>query len=105
MLQIGISYVSHSVLFDHGANQTAFTLAEVFESLGHSVTFLSTVEEVLEYPFNRRSQSLYDAKGSDWLFDIDGLLSPEVRSTVAKQTIVFLCTFLQFTEMDRLVYI
>lgn len=105
MLQIGISYVSHSVLFDHGANQTAFTLAEVFESLGHSVTFLSTVEEVLEYPFNRRSQSLYDAKGFDWLFDIDGLLSPEVRSTVAKQTIVFLRTFLQFTEMDRVVYI
>ena len=105
MLQIGISYVSHSVLFDHGANQTAFTLAEVFESLGHSVTFLSTVEEALEYPSKSNSRSIYDAKGFDWLFDIDGLLSPEVRATVAKRTIVFLRTFLQFAEMDRVVYI
>ena len=105
MLQIGISYASHSVLFDHGANQTACTLAEVFESLGHSVTFLSTSEETLDYPSKSTSQSLYDAKGFDWLFDIDGLLSPEVRATVAKQTIVFLRTFLQFAEMDRVVYI
>ena len=105
MLQIGISYVSHSVLFDHGANQTAFTLAEVFESLGHSIAFLSASEETLEYPSNVRTQSLYDAKGFDWLFDIDGLLSPEVRSTVAKKTIVFLRTFLQFAELDRVVYI
>jgi GR25 family glycosyltransferase involved in LPS biosynthesis len=105
MLQIGISYASHSVLFDHGANQTAFTLAEVFESLGHSVTFLTTSIEPLEYPSNGPVQSLYDAKGFDWLFDIDGLLSPEVRSTVAKRTIVFLRTFLQFAEMDRVVYI
>ena len=105
MLQIGISYVSHSVLFDHGANQTAFTLAEVFESLGHSVTFLSSSAEPLEYPLTSNNQSIYDAKGFDWLFDIDGLLSPEVRVTVAKRTIVFLRTFLQFTEMDRVVYI
>ena len=105
MLQIGISYASHSVLFDHGANQTAFTLAEVFESHGHAVTFLSTSEESMEYPSKSNSQSFYDAKGFDWLFDIDGLLSPEVRSTVAKRTIVFLRTFLQFAEMDRVVYI
>ena len=82
MLQIGISYASHSVLFDHGANQTACTLAEVFESLGHSVTFLSTSEETLAYPSNGTVQSLYDAKGFDWLFDIYGLLSPEVRDTI-----------------------
>jgi len=105
MLQIGISYASHSVLFDHGANQTACTLAEVFESLGHSVTFLSTSIEPLEYPSNGTVQSLYDAKGFDWLFDIDGLLSPEVRATIASRTIVFLRTFLQFAEMDRVVYI
>lgn len=105
MLQIGISYASHSVLFDHGANQTACTLAEVFESLGHSVTFLSAAGEALAYPSKSNSQSLYDAKGFDWLFDIDGLLSPEVRGTVAKRTIVFLRTFLQFAEMDRVVYI
>jgi alpha(1,3/1,4) fucosyltransferase len=105
MLQIGISYASHSVLFDHGANQTACTLAEVFESLGHSVTFLFSSEETLEYPSNMHTQSLYDAKGFDWLFDIDGLLSPEVRATVATQTIVFLRTFLQFAEMDRVIYI
>jgi len=105
MLQIGISYASHSVLFDHGANQTACTLAEVFESLGHSVTFLSTSEETLAYPSNGTVQSLYDAKGFDWLFDIDGLLSPEVRATIASRTIVFLRTFLQFAEMDRVVYI
>jgi GR25 family glycosyltransferase involved in LPS biosynthesis len=105
MLQIGISYVSHSVLFDHGANQTALTLAEIFESLGYSVTFLSSSAESLAYPVKSNSKSIYDAKGFDWLFDIDGLLSPEVRSTVAKRTIVFLRTFLQFTEMDRVVYI
>ena len=105
MLQIGISYASHSVLFDHGANQTACTLAEVFESLGHSVTFLSTSEETLAYPSNGTVQSLYDTKGCVWLFDIDGLLSPEVRATIALKTIVFLRTFLQFAEMDRVVYI
>ena len=105
MLQIGISYASHSVLFDHGANQTACTLAEVFALLGHSVTFLSTSIEPLAYPSNGTVQSLYDAKGFDWLFDIDGLLSPEVRATIATRTIVFLRTFLQFAEMDRVVYI
>jgi GR25 family glycosyltransferase involved in LPS biosynthesis len=105
MLTIGISYVSHSVLFDHGANQTAFTLAEVFESLGHSITFLSSSVEALDYPSKSHSQSLYDAKGFDWLFDIDGLLSPEVRGTIATRTIVFLRTFLQFAEMDRVAYI
>jgi len=105
MLQIGISYASHSVLFDHGANQTACTLAEVFVSLGHSVTFLSTSTEPLAYPSNGTVQSLYDAKGFDWLFDIDGLLSPEVRATIASRTIVFLRTFLQFAEMERVVYI
>lgn len=107
MLRIGITYRSRELLFDSDTNQTSLLLAELLQQHGHEVSFIQDVAVCIRIPplDHLHNVSTYDAKGFDVLVDVDGLLSPDLRRTIATKTIVFLRTFLQFTEMDRVLYI
>ena len=107
MLRIGITYRSRELLFDSDSNHTSILLAELMQQHGHEVTFIQDTTACIRIPplDHLSNLSIYDAKGFDVLLDVDGLLSPDLRRTIATKTIVFLRTFLQFTEMDHILYI
>ena len=110
MKSIGIIYSPSDSLFYSSVNQTALLLSELFTVLGYTVTLLDYKNSDVEWwsDFPKRNvgiTNLYKATGLDWLIDIDGRIGSDQRKNVAKHSIVFLRTFLQFTEMDSTVYI
>jgi GR25 family glycosyltransferase involved in LPS biosynthesis len=104
---IGITYDSSKDFFYSGANQTAVVLGEMLLRLGWTVFLLdSNIDSVLPLgapKLDMHFMKLYDAQ-VDILIDIDGYINPLTRKKVAKRSIVFMRTFLQFSEMDKTVY-
>lgn len=104
MRRIGITYRPNDTL-ECGWNRTALTLAELFSST-YSVVLVTNQEvgwwDCLEKRFE--TAELHQTTGLDLLIDIDGLVTPAARQRAA-QCVIFLRTFLQFTEMDASVYL
>jgi GR25 family glycosyltransferase involved in LPS biosynthesis len=108
MPRIGISFrPAVANLFYSGFNQTALLFHELFTTLGYDVVMIdvSNSDGKCTLPKAIATENLYQVRGLDLLLDIDGLISADDRVKVAQTTIVFLRTFLQFTEMDSSVYI
>jgi len=109
MPRIGISYRPNDPLFYSGWNQTSLLLVELFTLLGIDVVLVDSSNSDTkwwpDYPARIPTANLYEIKNLDLLIDIDGLIHPDARVAAAQKTIVFLRTFLQFTEMDSSVYI
>jgi GR25 family glycosyltransferase involved in LPS biosynthesis len=113
MLRIGITYYPGEAAH-HGKNQTALALANVCSSLWaecHVVLVNPKEDGGSWWPSVERMAGVDDAafssleRGSlEYLIDVDGLISSDRRSNVAARSIVFLRTFLQFSEMDAAVY-
>lgn len=112
VLKIGISYDPSIDLFLSSVNQTAITLGQVFLKLEYSVALIDVKHDSNGSNWwdgiNRISGfelvGLYNAKGFDLFIDIDGYVLPAMRQKVAANNIVFLRTFLQFSELDNSVY-
>ena len=106
-MKVGVTFSSSADLRLSGANQTALLLGEVMLEMGHAVTFIDmgTGSWWSDVPRIEGTSvaSLYDAEGLDVLIDVDGKVAMEQR-TMARQTIVFLRSFVQFMEMDATVY-
>jgi GR25 family glycosyltransferase involved in LPS biosynthesis len=109
MPRVGISYRPNDDLFYSGWNQTSLLLVELFTLLGSDVVLVDSSNSDTkwwpDYPKRIPTANLYETKDLDLLIDIDGLIHPDARVAAAKKTVVFLRTFLQFTEMDASVYI
>jgi len=107
MLRIGITYNPSLDLFYSGANQTSIILFELFKNFDYKVVLVDSkntgTKKVPAIDFADLTQ-LYQTTDLDYLIDIDGFIDPSVRKAVAKKSIVFLRTFLQFSEMDNSVY-
>ena len=105
---IGITYDSSKDLFYSGANQTAITLTELLQKLGYIVLLLDTnldTSKCNTFPkLDVLFSNLYETKDLQVLIDIDGYVNPSFRKKIAKTSIVFLRSFLQFSEMDKSVY-
>jgi len=110
MLHIGITYNPTIDLFTSGSNQTAIVLTELFQELGYKISLISTKDSEKDwwsdFPrfSNIHTSNIYTNNNLDYLIDIDGLLKSSYRKKLAKKTIVFLRTFMQFNEMDNAVY-
>jgi GR25 family glycosyltransferase involved in LPS biosynthesis len=109
MPRVGISYRPNDPLFYSGWNQTSLLLVELFTLLGIDVVLVDSSNSDAkwwdDYPKRVSTANLYETKDLDLLIDIDGLIHPDARMAASQKTIVFLRTFLQFTEMDASVYI
>jgi len=107
MLRIGITYNPSLDLFYSGANQTSIILFELFKNFDYKVILVDSkntgTKKVPAIDFADLTQ-LYLTTDLDYLIDIDGFIDPSVRKAVAKKSIVFMRTFLQFNEMDNSVY-
>lgn len=115
MLHIGITYNPTIELFTSGSNQTAILLTELFQELGYNVSLISTKDSDndwwVDFPRLNHTQTshiqtsnIYTNNNLDYLIDIDGYLKSSYRKKLAKKSIVFLRTFLQFDEMDNSIY-
>ena len=110
-MSIGITIYPAKPLFESGANQTALQLGEMVSTWGMKVVYLHSGLHSWwsDYPLpSYATEGHYHTLSSnslDLLIDVDGTLVGEVRERIAKRTIVFLRSFLQFSEMDRSVYI
>ena len=111
-MRIGITVYLAQPLWESGANQTALQLGELGHALGHGVVFVHTGLHSWwdNYPIPSYATEHHYTTPTlvppfDLLIDIDGTLDGKTRSILAPQTILFLRTFLQFTEMDKSVYI
>jgi GR25 family glycosyltransferase involved in LPS biosynthesis len=108
--KVGITYNPTIPLFYSGANQTSLLLAELFTELKYDVTFVNTKisddDWWSDYPLleNITLSKLYQTRDLDLLIDIDGLANEEHRKKAANKVIVFMRSFMQFTEMDNSVY-
>ena len=109
MPRVGISYRPNDPLFYSGLNQTSLLLVELFTLLEVDVVLVDSSNSDTkwwpDYPMRVSTANLYETKQLDLLIDIDGLIHPDARDAASQKTIVFLRTFLQFTEMDASVYI
>lgn len=110
MLQIGITYNPSINLFYSSSNQTSLLLTELFKQLGYNVSLVNSkntdIEWWSDYPKIEgvTLTKLYQTTGLDYLIDVDGFIHPTSRKNVAKHSIVFLRSFIQFSEMDNSVY-
>ena len=108
IMKVGISFRPNDSLFYSGLNQTALLLAELFSENVVLVTNQDAEWVADSYPKNVATSPLYQATDLDLLIDIDGLLPADMRQRSMRSTgtiIVFLRTFLQFSEMDDSVYL
>jgi GR25 family glycosyltransferase involved in LPS biosynthesis len=112
MLRIGITYYPGEAAH-HGKNQIALALARVCSLWEECrVVLLNPKEDGCDWWTEvERVSGVFDAAFSsleggslDYLIDVDGLISSDRRSKVATRSIIFLRTFLQFSEMDAAVY-
>jgi GR25 family glycosyltransferase involved in LPS biosynthesis len=110
MLNIGITYNPSDELFTSGSNQTSILLLELFQKLNTNVTLIDVKSSENEWwtnfpkPDNLTLTKLHIAKNLDLFIDIDGYINPSYRKSIAKKSVVFMRTFLQFSEMDGTVY-
>jgi len=108
---IGITYRASDDLFYSGWNQTALLLHELMTTLGFEVILVDMSNSDTKWwptypmPSTINTTNLYQMPHVDLLIDIDGRVHPDVRNEFAQKTVVFLRSFLQFTEMDASVYI
>lgn len=111
MSTIGIIYQSSLSAWYSGLNQTALLLAEMCQRCGYSVTMLdksnNATSKLDDYTFPKEYtiKNVYDVKNMDILIDVDGMISGDDRIRMAKNTIVFMRSFLQFSELDNIAYI
>ena len=107
--RIGITYHSSKSINENSINPTALVLGKLFLRLGYSVIFVNTKysqETVLTLSFETASsEDLHKVTNLSLLIDIDGLIHGDARLQASVKTVVFLRTFLQFSEMDNSVYI
>ena len=111
MIRVGITFNPNQPLWYSGLNQTAFVLLELCQYLNYDCTLLDYTngeqEWFTDYPMpSVPVLKLHQATplSFDLLIDIDGKTSEAAR-VCTKKTIVFLRTFMQFTEMDSQLYI
>jgi GR25 family glycosyltransferase involved in LPS biosynthesis len=110
MLNIGITYNPSDELFTSGSNQTSILLLELFQKLHCNVTLVDVKSSDNEWwnnfpkPSNITFTNLHQVKNLDLLVDIDGYINSSYRKSVSKKSVVFMRTFLQFSEMDGSVY-
>ena len=110
MSRVGITYNPSIDLLSSGSNQTAILLYELFSALNYKVTLLNVKSDDTDWwadfpKYNNVTlSSVYKVKDLDLLIDIDAVVDSNYRKKVAKKTVAFLRTFLQFDEMDRTVY-
>ena len=106
MVRIGITYNAAIDLFMSGSAQTSVLLVELFKKVGYDVTLINTKISDNNwwpnFPYfeNVTLSQLHTIANLDILIDIDGYVNPSYRKKIAKKTIVFMRTFLQFNEMD-----
>jgi GR25 family glycosyltransferase involved in LPS biosynthesis len=107
MQHIGISYNPNKPVFYSGLNQTALVLAELFSQYKVTLVDYTDGEKTWwdDYPQTITVSKLHQIRDLDLLIDIDGIISDVQRQRVAKKSVVFLRTFLQFAEMDAQLYI
>ena len=107
--RVGITYHSSKSLTKSSLNQTALILGKLFLRLGYSVLFVNTAYSqvpVLTLSLETAcSEDLHNVTNLSLLIDIDGLIHGDARIQASSKTVVFLRTFLQFSEMDNSVYI
>ena len=110
MLYIGIIYNPLDDLFLSGLNQTALCLAELFHKLGYKISLVSSknTEKLWWNNYPKLDylelSTIYKINNLDILIDIDGYINASYRNKIAKKTIVFMRSFLQFTELDSAIY-
>jgi alpha(1,3/1,4) fucosyltransferase len=111
MSKVGITYNPSVDLLSSGHNQTAILLCELFRELGgYNITLINikNTEDEWWSDFPKYDtinlSSLNKSMDLDLLIDIDASINDIFRKKLAKKSIVFLRTFLQFDEMDRSVY-
>lgn len=116
-MKIGITY-NPSLPFSSGA-QTAITLYDLFKADESNEVILvntgvkdkdwwddyNTLYEKLDEEVEVKKEYLYEVKDLDLLIDIDCVVYPDIRKRIAKQTVVLLRDFLQFSELDKSIYI
>jgi len=109
MLKVGITYSPSTDLFTSGSAQTSILLLELFKELSESnydITLIDTktsdVDWWSDFPRyeNVTLSQLHKTSNLDLLIDIDGYVNPSYRKKIAKKSVVFMRTFLQFSEMD-----
>jgi GR25 family glycosyltransferase involved in LPS biosynthesis len=109
MLKVGITYSPSTDLFTSGSAQTSILLVELFKELSESnydITLIDTkTSDVDWWPDFPRYENvtlsqLHKTTNLDILIDIDGYVNPSYRKKIAKKSVVFMRTFLQFSEMD-----
>lgn len=109
-IKVGITYNPTIPLFYSGANQTSLLLAELFNKFKYDVTLVNTkpVDDNWwsDYPKpdNIQLSKLYQIRDLDLLIDVDGYANEEQRKKASKKIVVFMRTFMQFTEMDNSSY-
>lgn len=112
MKTVGITYRSSKPLYS-GMNMTAFQLMEIYTCLEQRVTMID-IDNEDDYvpPFFSLSQiskvewtQSFRTKGLDYLIDVDATMTHQDRERIASQSIVFLRSFLQFTELEKSAYI
>lgn len=109
MTIIGISYNASNHLFSGEAEHTAFLLYNILHTYADIILINNSCltndnisNDIL--PNNVRKSVITDVMDIDILIDIDGILYPDTRNRIAKRTVVFLRTFVQFSELEKSVY-
>ena len=108
MLKVGITYNPSVDLFISGSSQTSILLVELFKNMGsnYDITLINKTSSDIDWwcNFPRMENvtltQLHHDNTFDILIDVDGYVNPSYRKKLAKKTIVFMRTFLQFSEMD-----
>ena len=109
MLKVGITYSPSTDLFTSGSAQTSILLLELFKELSelnYDITLIDTKTSDIDWwpDFPRYENvtlsQLHKVTNLDLLIDIDGFINPSYRKKIAKKSVVFMRTFLQFSEMD-----
>jgi GR25 family glycosyltransferase involved in LPS biosynthesis len=108
MLKVGITYNPSVNLFTSGSAQTSILLVELFKKMesNYDITLVNKTSSDNDWwsDFPRMENvtltQLHHNNTFDILIDVDGYVNPSYRKKLAKKTIVFMRTFLQFSEMD-----
>lgn len=91
-------------------NTTAILLMEIYHGLGCTVSMLDIANEgkpdwkKLPIPNTVTWVNAYQARGIDLLIDIDATQTRRDRGKIATTSVVFLRTFLQFSELQMSAY-
>ncbi len=110
MTIIGVSYNSLNQLFSGEAEHTAFLLYNILYRFYDVILINNSIESkdnlTIDSAINGVAikKNIMDVHELDILIDIDGIIHPDTRNRVAKRSIVFLRTFLQFSELEKSVY-